>query len=767
VSWHDAVRFCQWLAKKEGLPYRLPTEAEWEYACRAGTTTCYHTGDTLPQALRKNPRESWYPDPRRRQRQGDVVPLVVGQTPANAWGLRDMHGNTEEWCLDWYGPYEKGDAVDPVGRADGDFRVTRGGSHSTELFYLRSANRSAALPDDRSWLIGFRVVLGEMPKTRPLPTVPHPLHQRDVSQKAADWTQGPDREKPYFAAPRVYVRIPPGSNGPMFSRHNHDPGLVWCPNGDILAIWYSCWREPGRELSILASRLRRGATEWEPASVFWDAPDRNDHAPATWHDGQGTLYHFNGYSAAATWGNLATVMRTSTDNGATWSKARLIIPDHGTRHMPIESVFRTRDGAILLPCDAVSVGQGGTAIHLSRDQGKTWRDAGGKAAGIHAGIVQLADGRLMALGRGDNVDGHMPKSLSADMGKSWTVTASPFPPISSGQRLALLRLREGPLFLASYARRIEVTDAAGRPRAVEGLFAALSFDEGDTWTVRRAVAPDAETEVESFDGRRMAIGPSRGEPKGYLSVCQTPDGLIHLISSRLHYAFNLAWLKAAPPAAPPPPKPQPLPVKAALPNVFVPRALPSKATPPWRFTGSGIAEADAASFPAERVMKLDAGKGQRARWVDASAKGFGAVDAKTGFAAEIRMQVLKSTSPSRGIDLEAYLGEGTRSGRRYFISITRTGVYWYGDRPEPLAERLDNHTAMHTWRLAVRPDGAVQIYRDGRLLGLRPPARNVDPLLKVKGPYLQWGEGAGGSEADALIAHIAHDLAGPSQPPAR
>jgi len=552
LSWHDAVAFCEWLSRKEGLPYRLPTEAEWEYACRAGTTSHFHTGDALPKEFHKNARESWYPDP-RRSAEGQTVPLHVGKAPANAWGLIDMHGNVEEWCLDCYGPYEPGDQTDPLGRVDGDFRVTRGGSHSTELYYLRSANRSGTLPDDRSWLIGFRVVLGEMPKGKPLPVPKPPLHQQNVKQEIpTHLAKGPDPTKPYFKGPRVYVKIPPGSNGPMFSQHNHDPAIVECPNGDLLAIWYSCVREPGRELSILASRLRHGAEEWEPASVFWNAPDRNDHAPALWADGKGAIYHFNGLSAAATWGNLATILRVSEDSGATWSKARIILPEHQTRQMPIESVFRTREGWILLPCDAVSVGQGGTATYLSRDNGQTWADPGGKAAGIHAGVVQLKDGRLMALGRGDNIDGKMPKSLSSDMGKSWTYSASPFPPISSGQRLVLTRLREGPIILASFANRIVVKDAGDREQPVTGLFAALSLDEGETWDVRKAIAPDDEREVESFDGRRMRIGPGRGEPRGYLSVCQAPDGVIHLISSRLHYAFNLTWLTTPPP--PPPPK---------------------------------------------------------------------------------------------------------------------------------------------------------------------------------------------------------------------
>ena len=563
VDWHHAVRFCRLLSEKEGLPYRLPTEAEWEFACRAGTETAYHSGDSLPEAFQKNATESWFPGSDRGKDR--PVSLTVGRTPANAWGLFDMHGNVEEWCADWYGPYMGGDQIDPVGRAEGDFRVARGGSHSTTPEYLRSANRSGTLPEDKSWLIGFRVALGPMPTTGPLPVPPAPLHQQHVSQdvppKVAD---GPDPDEPYFLGPRQYVKIPPDSEGPMFSQHNHCPALVECPNGDLLAIWYTCRREPGRELGILAARLRYGEDQWDRAAPFWDAPDRNDHASAMWYDGERTIYHFNGLSAAATWGSLATIMRTSTDSGATWSKARLIMPEHGLHHMPVESVFRTAEGAMIVPCDAVTGGSGGTAILVSRDEGVTWTDPGeGKPApkfdpgatgawiaGIHAGVVQLADGRLLAFGRGDTIDGHMPQSVSSDLGKTWTYTASPFPPISGGQRLVLTRLKEGPLFFASFAKSMTLARASGAQRQVSGLFGALSFDEGKTWPVRRLITDGlAAREVDGGGNtRRFTMSPTTAEPRGYMSICQTADGLIQLISSKQHYVFNLAWLKSPMPA---------------------------------------------------------------------------------------------------------------------------------------------------------------------------------------------------------------------------
>lgn len=143
VDWHQADAFCRWLSEKEGRTYRLPTEAEWEYACRAGSCMHYSFGDRLPKAALKNQEEhhSFIP-----------VDLTVAQSAPNAFGLYDMHGNVEEWCYDWYGPYFRGDQTDPVGYADGFYKVTRGGSHSTPVEYLRSANRMAMIPEDKHFL---------------------------------------------------------------------------------------------------------------------------------------------------------------------------------------------------------------------------------------------------------------------------------------------------------------------------------------------------------------------------------------------------------------------------------------------------------------------------------------------------------------------------------------------------------------------------------------------------------------------------------------
>ncbi|MFH1421336.1 MAG: SUMF1/EgtB/PvdO family nonheme iron enzyme [Planctomycetota bacterium] len=547
VSWYDAAAFCKRLSQKEGLPYRLPTEAEWEHACRAGAVTHYNTGKTLPASQCKNQKTSWYPAPERSQ-PDDIVSLKIGESAPNPWGLFDMHGNVEEWCYDWYEYYKPDEQKDPVAQDNGEFKVTRGGSHSTELYYLRSASRAATLPEEKSWIIGFRVVIGEIPKH---PNSPH-KNILDKKPKYAVSETGSSistkiqhKKEAFFIEPRIYTKIPPDSNGPMYLRHNHCPAITECPNGDLLVIWYSCITEWGRELAILSSRLRCDRKDWEPASLFWHVPARNNHASALWTDTKNSvIYHFNGMSAAATWGNLATIMRTSEDNGITWSRAKLIIHEHGIRHMPIPSVFRTSWGDILLPCDGTTLGNGGTAVHLSNDHEKKWIDTKGTIAGIHASVIELKDGRLMALGRGDNIDGRMPKSVSSDHGKTWTYTASPFKPIEGGQRSTMIRLKEGSIFFASFDNELEIKDSVEKKRKASGLFGALSYDEGETWCVRRLIT----------DGKRRKLwgggwthefktSSLKAEPMGYLNSVQASDGTIHLISSAQHYAFNQAWLE--------------------------------------------------------------------------------------------------------------------------------------------------------------------------------------------------------------------------------
>ncbi|MDI9423255.1 MAG: formylglycine-generating enzyme family protein, partial [Spirochaetota bacterium] len=149
VSWNDAKKFCAKFGSKYGIIARLPTEAEWEYAARAGTTTNYYWGDTV------HGNYCWYYD-----NSGDTT-QPVGQKRPNAWGLYDMSGNVWEWCEDWYAEdyYSKSPARDPKGPSSGNYHVLRGGSWHKSVNQLRSAYRFWDHADDRDFNDGFRVVL--------------------------------------------------------------------------------------------------------------------------------------------------------------------------------------------------------------------------------------------------------------------------------------------------------------------------------------------------------------------------------------------------------------------------------------------------------------------------------------------------------------------------------------------------------------------------------------------------------------------------------
>ncbi len=159
VSWEDAVEFCERLSKKTGKTYRLPTEAQWEYACRAGTATPFAFGETItPEFVNYNGQYPYGKAPKGEHRR-KTVPVGSLRIP-NAWGLYDMHGNVWEWCQDWYGPYRAEPVTDPHGPSEGTNRVLRGGSWNYVGDYCRSAFRNIyAEPGFRDDSLGFRVVV--------------------------------------------------------------------------------------------------------------------------------------------------------------------------------------------------------------------------------------------------------------------------------------------------------------------------------------------------------------------------------------------------------------------------------------------------------------------------------------------------------------------------------------------------------------------------------------------------------------------------------
>jgi formylglycine-generating enzyme required for sulfatase activity len=157
VSWYDAVAFCEKLTERErqagrlpeGFEYTLPTEAQWEYACRAGSSTEYCFGDDVGRL----DEYAWYGD------NSDKETHPVAQKNPNAWGLYDMHGNVWEWCSDWYGGYTPGSVADPQGADSGTTRVLRGGCYLSLASCCRSADRIRGAPAVNGNILGFRVCL--------------------------------------------------------------------------------------------------------------------------------------------------------------------------------------------------------------------------------------------------------------------------------------------------------------------------------------------------------------------------------------------------------------------------------------------------------------------------------------------------------------------------------------------------------------------------------------------------------------------------------
>jgi formylglycine-generating enzyme required for sulfatase activity len=177
VSWFDAVEYCNKRSQKEGLTpaysisgtgdnrtvtwnksangYRLPTEAEWEYACRAGTTTPFSTGNNITTSQANYDGSEPYNNNAKGEYRKKTMP--VGSFAPNVWGLYDMHGNVREWCWNWYEYYSSGSQTDPVGPSSGSHRVLRGGSWLDDGWRVRSANRIFITPSGRG-NYGFRLV---------------------------------------------------------------------------------------------------------------------------------------------------------------------------------------------------------------------------------------------------------------------------------------------------------------------------------------------------------------------------------------------------------------------------------------------------------------------------------------------------------------------------------------------------------------------------------------------------------------------------------
>lgn len=577
ISWEEAVAFCDWLSRREGRTYRLPTEAEWEYAARAGSTSLFSSGEQPPAPGKEN-----------------------------AWGIRNMHTGVSEWCADWHGEYPVEPQVDPVGPSAGWARVVRGGGlDQTKPYYARSANRAgmpaqfppvpleevrrltsgelptghapqgvgqsregayrseflyknftrSVLNNQGNHTIGFRVVCAPAPKTAP--TEPHrSFAQLGVRQSGAAAAIGPSPAQPWLRK-RYLLPTPPENTRPewlasfralgwprAFLSHMHSPGLEVAANGDVIFVSFTAVSETDPDVALLTTRLRHGSDEWDPPDLLLDLPDVDDHAPMLWNDA-GRLWLFFGSNKLDS--GFPFQWATSDDHGATWSPVHFplfVTPVGGHSAQPITNAFRDPSGRIYVASDAIGPE---SVLWQSDDNGATWRDPSGRSGGRHTAFVLLRDGRILGMGgKSSNIEGFMPQSISTDAGRTFQVSKTPFPHLGSNQRPALIRLASGRLFMAGDLQSEKGVQPTGVTE--RGAYVALSEDEGATWTWRKLPG----TQRHERPDRAKQMG---GDTLGYAVARQAPNGIIHLIATMtspcLHFELNEAWILAGGTAAPP------------------------------------------------------------------------------------------------------------------------------------------------------------------------------------------------------------------------
>jgi hypothetical protein len=391
--------------------------------------------------------------------------------------------------------------------------------------------------------IGFRVVQAPLPATKPWPCADS-FVQQGVRQTTGQARQGLDPAKPYFRK-RHLLPVPPDNAptdaidaaglSPSFRRHNHSPALTACPNGDVLMVIYTSYREYEPEVSLIASRLRFGADEWDMPAPFVDFPAANDHAPMLFTESNTVRLCWG--SPRAT-GAFPFQWIESKDSGATWSEVhfpRFNLPPGPYSRQPINSGFRGANGTLYVSSDAAG---SSSLLWASDDNGLTWRDTVGRSAGRHTTYCLLADNSILGMGgKNSSLEGFMPQVLSRDGGKSWEKEKTVFPALANNQRPSLLRLQSGRLFFAGDYQDIRGQQPAGVTQ--RGSYVALSEDDGKSWRTKKLIGAQPHETPGALNGANTL---------GYSAACQAPNGMIHLITTMnrpcLHFELNEAWILA-------------------------------------------------------------------------------------------------------------------------------------------------------------------------------------------------------------------------------
>src|SRR6185437_12506921 len=545
VSWQQAMAYCRWLTQKTGKPWRLPTEAEWEYVARSGGTKIFGAS-------------------------GTPVPL----DQPNAFGVENQEVGRPEWTLDNYGPYQSGDATDPLGASSSMTKAIRGGGldwrhtatktspdlnvPATAPYFSRPANRASLPPSyaSENGNVGFRVVQAPMPSDNPANFTPPQhyffetaVHQLTItgtpalSKPPGGITAHPDSSKPFYRTHELFPNLGGKSMpnvgwrlglAPGLGINYHNSAIQVLPNGDLLAAFYNTPdREDDPDQTIMVLRRRAGTEDWDMPEPFPIFADAGLAAPVLWNDPKfqsepgGRTWFFWGFARLV--GAPPFAWATSNDNGVTWSAAHFpVFPAPIGRYVsqPINSIVRGPDGAIYMPTDSTGREPDGngsvSVVWKSTDDGKTWSDTGGRTAGRHTTIVFAHNGDLLGFGgKNSNIDGRMPLATSHDDGRTWTKSKLPFDPLASGERPSVIRLSDGKLFFVA-----DFNPKNQKHIHKDGAYVALSPDNGKTWTIKPL--------------------PSNILTVGYTTATQGPDGIIHIATTKntVNYEIELneAWV---------------------------------------------------------------------------------------------------------------------------------------------------------------------------------------------------------------------------------
>lgn len=396
VSWEDARAFAERLAQVTGRPFRLPTEAEWEYGCRAGTGTRFYWGNDLAYA--RVDAHAWWRGNALITSEKGARP--VGLKPPNRWGLCDMSGNVSEWCHDWHWFYGDGPDLDPVGPAFAAHRVLRGGSWLSTPGQCRSARRNHELPTANQSDIGFRVVCG--PRPEPEPGAPEFIE--------------------------VFVAGQAGVNTYRI------PSLLVAPDGSLLAF-AEARKESQHDASptdLVLRRSRDGGRSWFATQILVRGVGREalmNPCPVV-DRVRGVILLVCQKANQKGENHHEHVLLTSADNGVSWSEPAPMagtIQGYDDRFNPGPGVgLQMRSGRLIIP---------GYAGEPSDDFDEEWyaRVLYSDDGGLHwtmgpavpelsdeSQAVELRDGTLMLNMRGNMGRSCRGVALSRDGGESWS-----------------------------------------------------------------------------------------------------------------------------------------------------------------------------------------------------------------------------------------------------------------------------------------------------------------------------------------------------------